>query len=347
MAYYKYGTNLNDRIFFTSTVLSNNKAKRFFSNVESEIYFGDKRMDDINKFDFGIDEKVLPLYGYNCFYPAELVSGQRIVQGQFVVNFTDRQLIQDTLSSIDDSVYKTIVSPEYSPGGGNDKAIWDKEFDIMLGYGNYSLSNETYGATCQSIIGAKISGMQKVTDTSGQPLLEVYNFIAKDFVEEEIKKVDKDTDDSPAEEKDKNNSPDNLKYICSDVYNHAEVTSNSKYCSKNKSTIHLIHDIIFNNSEITIKIQTGNKNSLKILDGTLAIMEKLDESVVIPKLKYTTTSKSVATIDLKKQYSDILNKERQNKTNKISCSLSYTVSVDINGKSQEFKVSYQDAYIYL
>ena len=105
--YYKYNANMNDRTYFTSVIVDTaGNAKRYFSNVESEIYFGDKEMDDLYQFEFSIDEKVLPIYGYNCYYATELVSGQRIVQGQFVVNFTDNQLIKSTLSSIDDSIYK-------------------------------------------------------------------------------------------------------------------------------------------------------------------------------------------------------------------------------------------------
>ena len=38
--YYTYGTNLNDREFFTSTVQTPYGIKRYFSNVDSEIYFG-------------------------------------------------------------------------------------------------------------------------------------------------------------------------------------------------------------------------------------------------------------------------------------------------------------------
>ena len=46
---------------------------------------------------------------------------------------------------------------------------------------------QTYNATSQTILGAKISGMHKIMDTTGQPLMEVYTFMAKDFIEENIK----------------------------------------------------------------------------------------------------------------------------------------------------------------
>ena len=109
--YYKYSANMNDRTYFTSVVTTTSgAAKRYFSNVESEIYFGDKEMTDLYQFEFSIDEKVLPIYGYNCYYATEIVNGQRIIQGQFVVNYTDTKLIQNTLSSIDDSIYNQIYN---------------------------------------------------------------------------------------------------------------------------------------------------------------------------------------------------------------------------------------------
>ena len=149
-----------------------------------------KYISEIKKFEFGIDEKVLPVYGYNCYYASELVSGQRIVQGQFVVNYTDSMLIRSVLSSIDDSIYKEITAPEYVPGGDLHHAIYDKQFDIMIGYGYYNVKDyHSYNATCQTIIGAKITGMHKVMDTTGQPILEVFTFVAKDFIEENIQKV--------------------------------------------------------------------------------------------------------------------------------------------------------------
>ena len=46
--YYKYNANMNDRTYFTSVIVDTaGNAKRYFSNVESEIYFGDKEMDDL------------------------------------------------------------------------------------------------------------------------------------------------------------------------------------------------------------------------------------------------------------------------------------------------------------
>ena len=188
-SYYKYSASMNDRTYFTSVVTNSaGNIKRYFSNVESEVYFGDKEMEDIYQFQFQIDEKVLPVYGYNCYYASELVSGQRLIQGQFILNYTNEQEIKTTLGEIDSSVYESILADEYHPSGGSiSDPIYNKLFDIMIGYGYYNVKDkQTYNATCQTIVGCKISGMQKVIDSTGQPIMEVYNFVAMDFIEENI-----------------------------------------------------------------------------------------------------------------------------------------------------------------
>ena len=314
--------------------------------MESEIYFGNKRIDDINQFSFGIDEKVMPIYGYNCFYPSELVSGQRIVQGQFVLNFTDRGVIKETLDSIDDSVYTPKHTAEYVPGGGNDHALWDKNFDIMLGYGYYGINNiETYNATCQSIIGAKITGMQKVMDTTGQPLLEVYSFIAKDFIEEDISEVEVVEEEKTTEKDDSNNKPEDLKYVCSDIYNTAQITSNTNYCANNSNCLHLIHNIVFADSAgaITMQVTEENKSQIILKSGSISITEQIESDTVIPILKFSSTSKAVGTIDVKKAYSNIFKKLKTQGYSKLKCTVSYKANIS----DKEMDITFKDTYIYI
>lgn len=345
-SYYKYSTNLGDRTYFTSTIVnSNGNQKRYFSNIESEIYFGNKRMDDINQFSFGIDEKVLPLYGYNCFYPSEIVSGQRIIQGQFIINFTDRGVIQDTLNSIEDSIYTSKYTKGYCPGGDRDHAIWDKNFDIMLGYGYYGLDVETYNATCQSIIGAKITGMQKVMDTSGQPLLEVYNFVAKDFIEEEITQVNSDNNSNKQNETSDSKLPNDLKYVCSDHYNANQIMSNRNYCANNSNCLHLIHNLTFSSSAnvITAHIIEDNGKSVNIESGSLNITEQYESNTVLPVFKFNSTSKAIGTIDVKKIYCDVLENLKKQGYERLKCTLNY--QANINGTSMN--ISFKDAYVYI
>lgn len=350
--YYKYNANMNDRTYFTSVVMDTaGRAKRYFSNVESEIYFGDQEMDDLYQFEFGIDEKILPIYGYNCYYATELVSGQRIVQGQFVVNYTDTKLIQNTLSSINDSVYKEVKAEEYLPGGDLHHAIYDKEFDIMIGYGYYDIKDkQTYNATSQTILGAKITGMHKVMDTTGQPILEVFTFVAKDFIEENI------TQASTGDNRNSNNNSQKptkeptfiSPYVCSDAYNASEIDKNNSYVANNKDCEHFINNLTYNEGMITLMVRSGNKKDLTLISGSVEIADQLSEDIVMPLFEFTSISKTSAQIKMNNTYSNLFDKKKTKWGGKIKCTLKYSIKItDKSGLKKVFKVVHKNAIIYI
>ena len=350
--YYKYNANMNDRTYFTSVIVDTaGNAKRYFSNVESEIYFGDKEMDDLYQFEFSIDEKVLPIYGYNCYYATELVSEQRIVQGQFVVNFTDNQLIKSTLGSIDDSIYKENNGGEYLPGGDLHHAIYDKEFDIMIGYGYYDMKDkQTYNATSQTILGAKISGMHKIMDTTGQPLMEVYTFIAKDFVEENI--TESTTGNDGGNGKDNNNDASlpelALSYVCSDAYNAEQISKNDAYVKKHVSCEHFINNLCYNDGMISLMVKSGKNHKLTLVSGSVEITDHLSEDVIIPLLSFTSVSKTSAQIKLDKKYESLINKKKTEYGGKINCVIKYRVKIaNKNNLVKEFEVIQTNAILYI
>lgn len=349
--YYKYNATMNDRTYFTSVIVNSaGKAKRYFSNVESEIYFGDKEMDDIYQFEFGIEEKVLPIYGYNCYYATELVSGQRIVQGQFVVNYTDTMLIQNTLSGIEDSVYSEVVDEEYFPGGDLHHAIYNKSFDIMIGYGYYDLKDmETYNATSQTIIGAKITGMNKVMDTSGQPILEVFNFVAKDFIEENITNAStgNDSEESKKDNEDKNTPSFVISYVCSDEYDAQTQKKNEEYVKKNKNCEHFIHNIAYNEGYITMMVHEGKDKELTFLSGSIEIKEKVSKDVTFPVFKFDTISKSSMSIGLDSKYYTLLDKKQKEYGSQLKCTVKYVVKLKVNDSTKQYTVAYEDAILHL
>lgn len=348
-SYYKYSANMNDRTYFTSVVTNSaGNIKRYFSNVESEVYFGDKEMEDIYQFQFSIDEKVLPIYGYNCFYASELVSGQRLIQGQFIVNYTNEQEIKTTLGEIDSSVYETILADPYHPGGGSiSDPIYNKLFDIMIGYGYYNVKDkQTYNATCQTIVGCKISGMQKVIDSTGQPIMEVYNFVAKDFIEENVVESTTGSDDKNASKKQSSDKDKTaLAYVCSDAYNQTEIALHDKLVGQYENCKHLVHDLVFAAGCISFHVEERSGSSVVIQSGTLEILDKFD--IIIPVFSLESTSGSIAKINLEKRYADLLNKEKKNGTEIIQCYLKYKVLVDDGTKSKEYNIKYENGKIYL
>lgn len=347
--YYKYGTNLQDREFFTSTVNTEYGVKRYFSNVEGEIYFGNKLMEDIYKFDFAVEEKKLPLYGYNCYYPTIIVPGQRIVQGSFVLNFTNGNYLNDVLNKIDDSILcSSILETEiYNPSNDErDKSIWNKNFDIMIGYGYYNTSKETYNATCQTICGVQIYNMQSVLDVSGEPIMEVYSFIAKDFINGDIDSTKKDDDSSDDDSSDDDSNETKQNYYYADKNNEEDFKLKYTKYKNDKNSISLLHDITFNIDKdnipfISVVITDFDGNTLKCSKVSLLITQQLDRNFVTYSLEKLTNNKF--TISFKKMLDEgnILNKEFKT-LNKMSCTLKYSVEID----SKKYNISY-NGYLYI
>lgn len=199
-SYYTYGTNLRNKEFFTSTVKTDYGIKRYFSNIDADIYFGDKKMEDMVEFQFSVEEQKLPIFSYNKFYADVIVPGQRIVQGTFILNFTDGKYMDTVLSEIPDSVYNetTFDQEKYNPGGNSkNSALFNKNFDIMLCYGDYKEDNPSYNSTVQTICGAQINNTGvALSAKTGEPILEVYSFIAKDFLSSVLDEYNTGTDDT-------------------------------------------------------------------------------------------------------------------------------------------------------
>lgn len=193
--YYTYDSNLSDRNKFTSTVerkLIDDSlvTKRYFSQLDTDVYFGAIHIDEMVAIDFTIAEPKLPIYGYNSFYPNRIVSGRRTLQGTFAINFTSTTYLLDILKNIDDSVmandYEALVfrCPEEDSTGlgiGN-SAIFSKMFDITISYGYGKEENKrTYNGCYQTIVGVQIVDYRQALDTEGNPILDMYSFIAKDI----------------------------------------------------------------------------------------------------------------------------------------------------------------------
>jgi hypothetical protein len=188
--YYTYDSNLRDRNKFTSTVETTFGTRRYFSSLDTEVYFGAQQVDEIVAIDFTISEPKLPIYGYNSFYPNRIVNGRRTVQGTFAINFTHTMYLLNILRDIDDSIfandYEALVyhCPEEDTTGlsiGN-SAIFDKRFDITISYGYAKTEGmQTYYSSYQTLVGVQIVDYRQALDTEGNPILDMYSFIAKDI----------------------------------------------------------------------------------------------------------------------------------------------------------------------
>ncbi len=183
-SYYTYNSsNLNDRNKYVSTVNHNNVTKRYFSSIDAAVYFGSTAVEEIVAIDFTLQEPKIPIYGYNSFYPNKLISGRRTITGTFAINFTKTNYLIDILNSIEDSVMYSELEASYTSRCPDNVSLFNKEFDITIGYGYSKWKGETdkeYG-TMQSLLGVRIVEYRQALDTEGNPILDMYSFIAKDL----------------------------------------------------------------------------------------------------------------------------------------------------------------------
>lgn len=180
--YFTYGVQANDRDLITSTTKYSGVHKRYFSSIDAEMFIGGERILDIARIDFTYTEQKKPIYGFNSFLPSRIIVGQKLIEGSFIINFTEVGYIAKLLERIPES---SIANPYDRVGVSCDPlnaALFRKCFDIVIGYGGYNVEKElSYKATFQVLEGVYINGYQQILDTSGEPIAEVYTFIARNL----------------------------------------------------------------------------------------------------------------------------------------------------------------------
>lgn len=185
--YFTYGAKASDRDLVTSTTVYSGQHKRYFSSLDAEIFIGGERILDIARIDFNYEEKKLPIYGFNSFIPSRIIVGQKLITGTFVIQFTETGYIAKLLDRIEESKIANQWDKVGISCDPNNAALFKKSFDILIGYGGYDVPEEfSYNATYQILQGVYINGYQQILDTSGEPVYEVYSFIARNL---EFKKL--------------------------------------------------------------------------------------------------------------------------------------------------------------
>jgi hypothetical protein len=179
--YYVYGGNLLNREKFTSVVNTAFGQRRYFSSIDTDVYFGDIHIDEMVAFDFIIEEKKLPIFGYNNFTPKRLLTGQKTIQGSFAINFTRTHNMAAILAEVQDSLYANEYEETQFYCSDDNQALFGKGFDITLSYGDHQ-GEGSYNSCIQTLVGCYITSYRQAFDTSGEPILDMYTFIAKDLL---------------------------------------------------------------------------------------------------------------------------------------------------------------------
>lgn len=242
--YFTYGVQASDRDLITSTTTYAGKHKRYFSSLDAEIFIGDERVEDIVRIDFTYEEKKMPIYGFNSFLPSKVLVGQKIIQGTFVINFTEVGYLVNLLEKVKDSE----IANKYDKIGIScdpwNNALFKKCFDIVIGYGGYNIENETsYNSTFQILQGVYINGYQQILDTSGEPIKEVYSFIARNLAYKSTDGSGNIANDMTQKPEEESNSNDHG-YAIVEKRIVSEVNRIKGMAQKNKNFLGIITDVV-------------------------------------------------------------------------------------------------------
>lgn len=189
-----------------SGAVSSAELKRYYSNIDAEIYINGEWYEDISKINWQIVQQTMPLFGYNSYIWDDIAQGTRIISGQFIVNFTGPNTISKAIKEGTPTEYSngsvnsndgTDFEKEETYVIQNDKIvakpnsglittnpvhnkIWGSKFDIDIVCGE----KESKGGPPVHIIlkNCYITNSYQQRDTEGGAVVEVYQFVSQDFV---------------------------------------------------------------------------------------------------------------------------------------------------------------------
>lgn len=348
--YFSYGAFSSDRDLITSTTTYSGVQKRYFSSLDAEIFIGGERLLDIVRIDFSYEEKKLPYYGFNSFVPSKMFVGQKLIQGTFAINFTESGYIAKLLQKIKASG----LSNEYDLIGqacsDENAPLFGKQFDILIGYGGYKVESEaSLKNTYMVLQGVMVNGYHQILDTSGEPVMETYSFIAKaiKFAGYKYPKKEINNELTSGVDTDKDNTSKRRSMQIVEKRIDSDVKELVQKCNNDTNllgfVVHTIHSKHQkgDKSHIYVDFQkqlNSDKNNCLIGPVTLTIS---DNAVNIPQeyeLVHTpNTDGHYGVILNKEDTTKIVNKLGKNAQQMITCSITFRYL--LNGKQNDKTVS--------
>ena len=190
------GKNIN------GTIASSSVFKRYYSDISAEAYINGEWFEDINTIAWQVQRQQYPLYGYNSYIFDDLALGQRIISGQFTINFTEPDIINKAIKKgvrSNGSVNNASTYEEYAAvalknqvtiDGGSvtyqsnpvHDAIWKPRFDIDIVFGEKEkLGGVEFMPKHIILWDCNVSSSGIAVSANGGTLVEQYAFLARDF----------------------------------------------------------------------------------------------------------------------------------------------------------------------
>lgn len=316
---------LEDRPHITNTA---NGSVRYYSSLDAEIYLGNIFIDEVTNISWSVQQQAMPIFGYNSYCFDDMAVGSRLVQGQFAVNFTTAGYLKNLQ---EDSEFVRIARTLY---GKDNKAesyftqdfrkrlntpIWDNGFDIVVGFGDQgkntnSLENNMY-KTYAILDCCQITGSMVQLDYNGEPVQEVYSFIARDI---KYKKADS-TENNP-----------NISYNSENI-----VSRSTSY------TYVGVMDL----SNDKVKITANEKATL--IKAVITIMEDFSDKTLKTAIELESSETGELIALLSKEKSKALKSAiNSNNLSKVKVKADITYSISSN-TSSENSVKTDSLYLFL
>ena len=204
ITHYTTPSMLNSKTITNTAFNRHGASTRHFSGTDAEIYFEDYFIDEITQFAFQVQQNTLPLFGYNSYVFDDVAVGARSISGNFAINFTKSGYLYEVLNTLKQLTIKNAPQTRSILEDGTldqhdellinredlseDKTIehirkplWKHSFNIVLSYGDQKKMDSPSG-TMYVLTGVQLSGSGQSFNSSGEPIMEVYSFIAQDLL---------------------------------------------------------------------------------------------------------------------------------------------------------------------
>ena len=179
--------------------VSSAQLKRYYSNIDAEVYFNGEWVEDIASIQWSIAQETMPIYGYNSYVYDAVAQGSRLIQGSFTLAFSEPRKIEKIIEQykeagidtktlsyedmVQDLSKHTVKMNRFGSeliSNEQHLPIWmNSRFDISIVCGEY----ESIGGNAIHIIlkDCYITNCVSLRSKEGGVAEEQYSFIARDY----------------------------------------------------------------------------------------------------------------------------------------------------------------------
>lgn len=273
---------------------------KYYSSLDADILFGGVFIDEVTNLNFSIQQNTMPIFGYNSYTFDDIAVGSRLVQGQFAINFTEANYlsrVQSVMTAVSRQMYGDDV-PNTSNFSDTDRKIrntpiWDKGFDIVIGYGERNKSSASEYEQVMILSCCQLTGCSQQLDYNGEPILEAYTFIARD-----------------------------IKYVTKQQYDiiYGDL---STQVEQEEPLVSFLIDVDINLTEDTGKILVENNSDIYFDSGSIIVMG-VDETVFNTEIELKATNQSMMAKLTAEQKNAISKYCNEQEMNKVTTQLKFT-----------------------